>query len=829
MSRATSSIAGHDVTVTAEPSPGLETDAPFPLPALKGIDRYVPLAILGRGSLGEVIRVRDERLKRPVAMKILRRDLIRVAQARERLEEEGRTAASLQHPNLLPVYDAGTTSDGLPFFTMKEAPGRSLKEAIESARGPKQDPATIDPLDLRKLVVDLLGVCKAIAYAHAQGLLHRDVKPENIVLGERGEVYVVDWGLAAHLWQAPHGTVAGTPPYMAPEQAHSVPGPVNQRTDIYALGATLYTILAGQRPYLRVPTADLLQQIRNAPPVSVVDVWRQRGGPLPPAQLVETCAHAMDRDPARRLESAQQFVEQLESWLDGLRDRKHAQALLERARTTETAASDLERQAQARRSESEALLRDVLPWESEERKLVGWHHADLSGQLAEQAVFRRVEVEELHRHALLLAPDLVESRHWLIRRHLGQHRNAERGRQTEATKRAELQIRAHAEVLDDQDPVRQRSLSYLRGTGSLTLFTQPPGAQAHIFRYTKRRRRLHPEWVRDLGTTPMRHLSLEMGSYLIELKRPGHHVVRYPVYVPRLHHWDGIRPDETEPHPIWLPPLGTLDADDVYVPAGPFLAGGDPEAYGYQRPSIRPWCDGFVVKRFPVTNRQYIAFLDDLAHRGDEDVALACVPRARAGRESELGPPLYGRTPSGGFCVQRDADGDLWGLDWAVLHIDWHAAVRYAEWFAERDGRPWRLLGELEWEKAARGVDGRFYPWGDEADASWSRVRGSAPTEGDGSGAGPSDVDDYPIDSSVYGVRGTAGGVRDWCFDESGHIEQGRVVLRPADAHTRHRVVRGGAWDFDLRHVRLATIGRLSSDHRDPFVGFRLGYSPTSG
>src|SRR6185295_5395657 len=124
--------------------------------------------------------------------------------------------------------------------------------------------------------------------------------------------------------------------------------------------------------------------------------------------------------------------------------------------------------------------------------------------------------------------------------------------------------------------------------------------------------------------------------------RQGHADVRYPVFIHRMAHWDGVRPHGTEPFAIWLPPDGFLGTDDLYVPAGLFRSGGDPTAFA-GHPLRHLWVDPFVVKRFPVTNAQYIGFLDDLVRQGREDEALRHAPRERASREGDLGSLLYDR------------------------------------------------------------------------------------------------------------------------------------------------------------------------------------------
>ena len=155
-----------------------------------------------------------------------------------------------------------------------------------------------------------------------------------------------------------------------------------------------------------------------------------------------------------------------------------------------------------------------------------------------------------------------------------------------------------------------------------------------------------------------------------------------------------------------------------------------------------------------------MAHLDDLVSQGREEEALRHVPRERAGARDEPGAMIYGRTGSGGFVLRADVDGDIWEPDWPVIMVDWHGAVAYCHWLAGLTGKEWRLPWEMEWSKAARGVDGRWYPWGSRLDPSWCCMRDSH--EGR---ALPAVVDSYPLDISPYGVRGLGGNSRDWCLD----------------------------------------------------------------
>ena len=195
--------------------------------------RYAIEEEIGRGGLGVVFRAHDRELGRDVALKVLRRgprDLV------SRLHREARVLASLEHPGLVPVHDVGVLEDGLAFYVMKLVRGRRLDHW-----------AGENPTPAEKLRV-FERICEPVAFAHAHGVVHRDLKPGNVMLGAFGEVLVMDWGVARLLADdaEPAGVVMGTPEYMAPEQAAG--GAVDARTDVHALGAILHFLLAGAPP-----------------------------------------------------------------------------------------------------------------------------------------------------------------------------------------------------------------------------------------------------------------------------------------------------------------------------------------------------------------------------------------------------------------------------------------------------------------------------------------------------------------------------------------------------------------------------------------------------
>jgi len=547
------------------------------------------------------------------------------------------------------------------------------------------------------------------------------------------------------------GALVGTPAYMSPEQVLGEVDQLGPESDVYALGAVLYEILTGSRPFQQHDLEPLLEAILagDVPPMP-------RACPLP-EDLVEICHRAMATTPDARFPDAGALAAEVGAWLDGAKARARALEVVKESLAINARVRQLRQEEEGLRAEAEALLKAVKGWEPVEKKQTGWALQDRADALAQEADLLAVRRVEGLQAALTHAPDLPEAHEVLAETYLARHRAAEAAREGGEAAKAEILLTRHAYALPAAHPTRARVAGYLRGDGALALLTDPPGAEVTLHRYETERRRLVPVLQRRLGEAPLLELPLAQGSYLLTLSAPGRRAVRYPVFIGRGERWDGVPPEGGASLPIWLPPEGLLGADEIYVPPGWFWSGGDADAH-QGLPRRRLWVDGVVLQRFPVTNRQYIAFLDELVDQGREEDALRYVPRERAGRAGQRGAMAYGRTSAGHFELVVDAGGDRWDLDWPVCLLNWHQAVAYARWHAARAGRPWRLPGELEWEKAARGVDGRLFPWGDHLDPTFCCMRDSHRDS-----RLLAVVDSYPIDESPYGVRGLAGNIRDWC------------------------------------------------------------------
>src|SRR5580704_4160495 len=269
------------------------------------IGNYQILEEIGRGGMGVIYRARQRHSRRIVALK---RILSYHADSQEtlaRFRREARAAASLDHPNILPIYDVGATGDGLPFFSMKLASRGSLLDSKESFR------------DSPRRAVELIAkVSRAVDYANSQGILHRDLKPGNILLDARGEPMVSDFGLAKWLDTSSHLTrtltIFGTPGYIAPEQVNGSAGKLGPASDVYSLGAILFDLLTGRPPFLGEHALKVIQQASEKPAPKLRTLV-----PGLDRDLETICAKCLEREPTARYRSAGALAEDLERWLEG--------------------------------------------------------------------------------------------------------------------------------------------------------------------------------------------------------------------------------------------------------------------------------------------------------------------------------------------------------------------------------------------------------------------------------------------------------------------------------------------------------------------------------
>ena len=735
-----------------------------------------------------VFRAVDVLFDREVAVKVMRPHLATHRRHRPRFLREAAICGRLAHPNIVPIIDVGRVGKP-PALVMSLLAGRSLRTLLRA-----------HAVSLGRLIGALTQVCNGVAFAHSQGVVHRDIKPAHIFVGDFGQVVLTDWGLAKALVDQPAptsndvtriGDIVGTPAYMAPEQGEGRLDQLDHRADIYALGAVLYEILTGTRPYEASGSAEVLQALREGPPESPSARAPHRD--IDPG-LEAVCLRAMSRDPRQRFDSALDLATNLDAWFEApvqgatFADRSTAPAIIEAESTATVRPSpEAAQQLAEGRAEAAAFSRelqaadelrihgrrlttaltadateeardDVWRVESEARQHLeqaAWHLGQGVGRLEQamldsaQEPLARAGLAKLHRDAWQSA----EAHHDVVS--AGYHR-------------------ARAERFDDG-----LLSAELAGRAALTVLTHPPGVRVSIATIDDRAPLWRPGPTLIEGVTPMSARTISAARLLLRFEAADGLTTRLPVraeagttHVVRVH----------------MPPSGHVPPGFVFIPGGRFVGGADdlaPGAAPLRDVELHDYC----LARLPVTAAEYFGFLEDLLTVGAN--ALAHFPRTR-------GKPMV--TVRGGEVQWLPRfDSPLGAPVRGVSHDD---AKTYAAWLARRLGAPIRLPTECEWAYAAGAVDGRSFPWGD----GW--VPGLADSRQRGN-EGPRAVSAFPHDISPFGIRGLAGGVREWTATEA-ELEPNRYLLR------------GGAWRAPPAESRVGARATGPATLTHGTIGIRL-------
>jgi len=576
----------------------------------------------------------------------------------------------------------------------------------------------------------------------------------------------------------------------------------DERTDVFLLGATLSELLTWRSPFAELSGLEMIQASTEgslpAPSQQTLD------GALP-SPLEHIILKAMAPDPAQRYPSANALFEDVQAFLDGSRRRQFQQAEVQRMlREAQALKTQLKALDEGKKHAKMRVVREkkrIRPYDAPDIKKPLWEAEDKVRALGMERAVLSSQLEALLRAAISLEPTSRESRALLANHHWEEYVRAEAAEKTQAM----IFHLQRVETFDDgQHSTRLRNL------GWLSLSSQPEGGAVAISRYEERDRTLIPTPQGPPMRTPIHELELPAGRYELRLFLPGHLTTLYPVRIGRGETWRGsVR---------MLPNAAALEGFR-YIPEGPFIQGGDSNAMD-SRPARTVSLPGFLMARFPVTFGEYLVFINALEST-DPDQVQARLPQNRAA----------------GMLCRRAADG-RWSPDYdALIHpslrslyppdhghearmpvfgVRWADARAYARWLSDRLGRHLRLPSELEWEKAARGVDGRIYPWGDSFDPCFCKLAISRETA-----AAPEPEGAFPRDVSPYLINDMAGGMREWTSTAltPGH---GDSPQAPEEVETDLRVVRGGSWFGTERISRCAYRFSLPADKRDVNVGFRL-------
>jgi serine/threonine-protein kinase len=383
---------------TADPTP---TDNAALPPALDAAGQALGER-LGVGGMGEVYRFDDQALQRDLAIKVLKDQLRGDAAAEQRFLREARLTGSLQHPGVVPVHQLGRLADGRPCYTMKLVHGRTLDDLLREE--------TDRPERLPRLLAVVEKVCQTMAFAHSKGILHRDLKTSNVMVGEFGEVQVMDWGLAKELSRAEaapppsevtedvetvgreeeseglsrDGAVLGTPSYMSPEQAAGDWDIVDERTDVFALGALLCVLLTGQPPYPGSNRAEVLRRARRGDLAEALERLEHCGAE---AALTTLCRECLSPEREGRPPNAEVVAQRLAAYQAAVQKR------LRRAEVERAAAEVKAQEARKRRRLTLVLAALVLVVVVLGGGAAWWHQRQR--EQADQAVKRGLDQANL--------------------------------------------------------------------------------------------------------------------------------------------------------------------------------------------------------------------------------------------------------------------------------------------------------------------------------------------------------------------------------------------------------------------------------------------------
>ena len=766
------------------------------------LNRFVDNSLLGIGGMGEVRKVFDPTLDCYLAMKIMHKKLLHDNILIKRFEQEARIIASLQHPSIPPVHEIGYLEDGRPFFTMREIRGKSLSTILRN-RNHTSD------WNLRKLISIFQQVCSTIAFAHAQHIIHRDLKPANIMVGEFGEVLVVDWGLAKNIFKnttddsgnksnyvtdmTMWGTVQGTPAYMSPEQAKGEP--LDTKSDVYALGSILYEILSGRPPFIKDAeenenASNILEKVINEEPPPI----KQNSEYPIPVEIIDICGLSMIKNSNQRTTTASDLSKYLENWLDGIKQEEKAQDYIRQAQDLYKNVHELRRQSNQAKRDAQNFHLSLEQNPKVQDKYIIWEKEDEALHYLKEANLVQSKCEQLLLSALTYKPDHQSAHVLLADMYCERHRIAEQNQDILEVARLEELLTHHCNSLPDQHLKKEHFVNYLAGTGKIELHILEDNEM--IFeKYEIQNRKYQPVFIEHCKSNSLQSKELPIGKYRLRFLRNNGSII-YPLIIRRQETW-------TSQKPLSIPQTSE-DHKLVYIPEGQCEVGhisGQQGAWMKQNIHV----DAFWIQRYPVTHQEYLDFLNHLVDKGQRTIATQCTPT-----NGDI--QIYGRVAGGHYFLCPDVQGRMIDPNTPVTCIDWYSATQYAKWKSIQDGKRWRLPWGVEWEKAARGVDGRAFPWGDFMESSWcATLESDCET--------PQPIDSFPIDHSPYGVRGMAGNVCDWVLDS---YNLSNPNLKTASLNNMNGCVRGGAWNKPSSQSTLFSRNLMERSQRNVNVGFRL-------
>jgi formylglycine-generating enzyme required for sulfatase activity len=804
------------------------------------VGRYLVLERLGAGAMGVAYAAYDPKLDRKIALKLLRPQEGRGDQARRtaRLEREAQAIAKLSHPNVVGIFDVGV-HQGQVFLAMEYLGGGTLRDWLAAEKRP-----------WREIVKMFIEVGHGLAAAHAEGLIHRDFKPDNVLLDKAGTPKVVDFGLvrltsgigfsidpnATEEDDAPFlpiaatvavaltktGALAGTPAYMAPEQF--LGKGVDARTDQFAFCVALYEALYAERPFAGdtvVTLADSVtsERIREPPKATTVPVWVRKAilrGLAVDRSLrfatIDLFVEALQSDPAiarrRRVVIGASIAIVLAGSVATQRALSVRRREVEREIAADTTKADAAfEQSALKRAEAQQMRVQAFAAFDNARRTEGeelWATSLQSGSAADTAAEQGIKHLDA---AVSLSPNRTL-----------------RGRLADAILN---RLKASSHTAVEQTALLQRlalvdeggqRAQELKTPATLQLISVPAGLAVHLEKYDPTTLRLSTE-PRNIGRTPV-SVTLEPGSYRLSIDATQ---TRVGFYYPVL-----LAAGAAVTVSLSVPLRSEVPEGFIFVPSGRFLFGESDESLRASFLDTVPihenHVDAFLISRDETTFREWIEFLEDLPL----DERTKRIPRVRAPQGSielrEAKPGQWelalqpttntfvstkgGVATEGGMIRYPDRTRRA-SQDWRrfpVSGVSANDAETYLKWLRQK-GRVngARLCTEKEWERAARGADDRVFPHGNQLlpdDANIDITYSRKPLA-----FGPDAVGSHPISDSPFGVRDLCGNIIEMT---TGTIDGSPVIAR------------GGAYYYDQRSARVTNREPMDPSLRFPTLGLRV-------
>jgi len=782
-------------------------------------DRYKIEDLLGQGGMSAVYRATDSNLRRVVAVKMIHPHLSSDPDFVRRFEEEATAVAQLRHPNIIQVYDYNHAADTY-YMVLEFVPGETLQNQLKRINDADRR------MPLPDVVNTAVNICDAIEYANGRGLIHRDIKPANIMLSVHGQAILMDFGIAKIIGGQHHtatGAVIGTALYMSPEQIKGQN--LDQRSDIYSLGVTLFEMVSGRPPFEADSAMTLMMMHVND---QVPDLHKLN--PDLPGGLVAVINKALAKNPDDRYKTAGEMASALKDVQTQLSTRPKSvipageATLIEQPELEPIDATMIEQPAAPEGPPTSSPENIAAKPGSIAVERPPGIPASPASRSSMPAALRKVGMRPVliggGIAGVLILACLIVSGIFVYNQFIRSRNSVPAGLVTATTQEpgaanlaeSPLLTATNAPTLTPAPP----TATFPPATTATVTLTSTPTVPAGPFS------RINAMTIDNQGRYVVEYETFEFTEQISpttlhvhfffntvapeEAGVPGHGPwILYGGPRPFTGYLASDRKDATQmcilvanpdhsvqpnsgncyPLPDVAPPEITGDSGAVMllIPAGPFEMGTD-ASLPPRRPSHTVDLPDYYIDKFEVTNEQYAACVND-------DVCDPPIELGSLTRALYFGEPLFANYP--------------------VINIQWADAKQFCEW------RGARLPTEAEWEKAARGTDGRTFPWGEGINCDYANV--------DNCVGDTVEVGTYPLDVSPYGVFDLGGNVRefveDW-FD----VYPGGDSQASEDFGTKVRVVRGGRFDKPGDEAEVTLRGRIFPDESRQNNGIRCALTP---